>query len=75
MDFFEQIAAWTRENPGKTFGAMIGFVAGILVFTLGPLKTIIVAVLVLVGYFIGKSRDDNVSIVDQITGFFRRNRD
>lgn len=75
MDFFEQIAAWTRENPGKTVGAVTGFIAGILIFTLGLLKTIIVAVLVLIGFFIGKSRDDNVSVVDQITGFFRRNRD
>lgn len=75
MSFFDQIAEWTRENPGKTVGGLIGFIAGILIFTLGILKTLAVAVLVLVGYFIGKSRDDNVSIVDQITGFFRRNRD
>ena len=75
MEFFEQIAEWVRNNPGKTVGAAIGFLTGILVFTLGVLKTAIVAVLVLIGFFIGKSRDDNVSIVDQITGFFRRNRD
>jgi uncharacterized membrane protein len=75
MDFLGQIADWARENPGKTFGAIIGFISGIMIFTLGPLKTIIVAVLVLIGFFIGKSRDDNVSIVDQITAFFRRNRD
>ncbi|MBN1498207.1 MAG: DUF2273 domain-containing protein [Spirochaetes bacterium] len=75
MDFFEQIAEWTKANPGKTVGALIGFVTGILIFTIGPLKTIIVAFLVVIGFIIGKSRDDNVSIVDQITGFFRRNRD
>jgi uncharacterized membrane protein len=75
MEFFDQIAGWIRENPGKTTGVVIGFVAGILLFTLGWWKTLIVAVLVLAGYFIGKSHDDGVSIIDQITGFFRRNRD
>lgn len=75
MDFFEQIAGWVRENPGKTAGAIIGFIIGILVFTLGWWKTLIVLLLVVAGYFIGKSRDDNVSIIDQITGLFRRNRD
>jgi len=75
MDFFDQIAGWIRENPGKTIGAAVGFVIGILFFTLGWWKTLIIAVLVLIGFFIGKSRDDDVSIIDQITGFFKRNRD
>jgi uncharacterized membrane protein len=75
MDFFEQIAAWVRENPGKTVGAAGGFIIGILLFTLGWWKTLIVLVLMAAGFIIGKSRDDNISIVDQITGFFRRNRD
>jgi uncharacterized membrane protein len=75
MGFFEQIAAWVRENPGKTVGAGGGFIVGIMLFTLGWWKTLIVLALVAAGFFIGKSRDDNVSIVDQITGFFRRNRD
>jgi uncharacterized membrane protein len=75
MEFLDRIAGWIRENPGKAAGAAIGFVIGILFFTLGWWKTLIIAILVLAGYFIGKSRDDGVSIIDQITGFFRRNRD
>ncbi len=75
MGFLEQIADWVRENPGKTAGAAGGFIVGIMLFTLGLWKTLVVLVLVAVGFIIGKSRDDNVSIVDQITGFFRRNRD
>ncbi|MBN2158331.1 MAG: DUF2273 domain-containing protein [Spirochaetes bacterium] len=75
MNFFDYIAEWVRENPGKTIGAAAGFVIGILLFTLGWWKTLVVAVLVLIGFIIGKSRDENVSIIDQITGLFRRNRD
>ncbi|MBN2078807.1 MAG: DUF2273 domain-containing protein [Spirochaetes bacterium] len=75
MNFLEQIAEWIRENPGTTVGITCGFLVGILLFTIGWWKTLIVIALVLAGYVIGKSRDENVSPVDQIMGFFRRNRD
>ncbi len=74
MGFLEQIAEWIRENPGTTVGVACGFLVGILLFTIGWWKTLIVIVLVLAGYVIGKSRDENVSLVDQVMGFFRRNR-
>ncbi|TFH42280.1 MAG: DUF2273 domain-containing protein [Chrysiogenales bacterium] len=75
MNILDQIAEWVRENPGKTAGAACGFIIGILLFTIGWWKTMIVVILVMAGFMIGKSRDDNVSLVDQITGLFRRNRD
>jgi uncharacterized membrane protein len=75
MEFFDQIAGWIRLNPGKTIGAGLGFIIGILLFTIGWWKTIIIMVLMFIGFIIGKSRDDDVSIIDQISGFFRRNRD
>ena len=75
MGFFDQIAGWVRGNPGKTAGAASGLIVGIMLFTLGIWKTLVVVILVAAGFIIGKSRDDNVSIVDQITGFFRRKRD
>jgi uncharacterized membrane protein len=75
MDFFDQIASWMRENPGKTVGVAIGFIVGVLLFAVGWWKTLIILILVLVGYIIGKSRDENISVIDLITSFFRRNRD
>lgn len=75
MEFFDYIGQWIKENPGKTVGAVVGFIVGILLFTLGWWKTLIIIVLVFIGFVIGKSRDDNVSIIDQITSLFRRNRD
>ncbi len=75
MDFFDQIASWMRENPGKTVGVAVGFIVGVLLFTVGWWKTLIILILVLIGYIIGKSRDENISVIDMITSFFRRNRD
>ncbi len=75
MDFFDQIASWIKENPGKTVGGAIGFILGILLFTIGWWKTLIILVLVLAGFIIGKSRDENISVIDLITSFFKRNRD
>ena len=75
MSFFQSMADWGGENPGKIAGGVIGFVAGVLIFTLGIIQTLIVIAMVLVGYIIGKSRDDDISIIDMITGLFRRKRD
>ncbi|HNW29353.1 MAG TPA: DUF2273 domain-containing protein [Spirochaetota bacterium] len=75
MDFFEQIALWIKENPGKTVGAAIGFVLGVLLFAIGWWKTLIILILVLIGFIIGKSRDENIPVIDLISSFFRRNRD
>jgi uncharacterized membrane protein len=72
MGFFQVISQWAGENPGKTAGALIGFILGILLFALGLLKTLLILLMVLAGFFIGKSRDDNRSIIDQIKGLFKR---
>ncbi len=75
MNFFDQIAQWIHENPGKIIGAAGGFCIGILLFTLGWWKTLIVILLVFIGFLIGKSRDEDISIIDLIAGLFKRNRD
>lgn len=62
-------------NPGKALGAMAGFMLGILLFTFGILKTLVIILLVSAGFLLGKARDENVSIVDELTGIFKKNRD
>ncbi len=74
MAIFDNFSAWFNSNPGKVLGAAMGFLLGLLIFTLGIIKTLIIALLVLVGFFIGKSRDDGMSIIDEITGLFRRRK-
>ena len=70
MDFFRFIIDWINNNPGKATGAFLGFLIGIFIFTLGIVKTLLIVLLVLIGLLIGKSRDDNVSIIEMIKGIF-----
>jgi uncharacterized membrane protein len=74
MSFVNFIGTWINENPGKTNGCCAGLALGILIFTIGFLKTLLIIILVLVGYIVGKARDDNMSIVDEITGLFKRKK-
>ena len=59
---------------GLAAGAFAGFLFGVLLFTIGVLKTILILIFVLIGYIIGKSRDDNLSIVEEINELFRGKR-
>jgi len=75
MDFLQTVKGWINMNPGKALGAMAGFLLGILLFTFGILKTVVIILLVGAGFILGKARDENVSIVDELTGLFKKNRD
>ncbi len=75
MSFFNYLGDWINNNPGKALGAFLGFVLGILIFTIGFIKTLLIVLLVAVGYIIGKTRDDGVSLVDSVMGLFRRRDD
>lgn len=75
MSFFNYLGDWINNNPGKALGAFLGFVLGILIFTIGFIKTLLIVLLVAVGYIIGKTRDDGVSLVDSVKGLFRRRDD
>ncbi len=70
MDFFQTLSQWASDNPGKTVGGIAGFVLGVLLFTLGIVKTLLVLALVGAGIFIGKARDNGRSIFDEIKGLF-----
>lgn len=74
MNFFSFIADWVKENPGKTLGGLAGFILGILLVTFEIWKTLLIVLLIFIGYLIGKSRDEDMSIIDQIRGLFRRDR-
>ncbi len=71
MSAIRFILDWINENPGSAIGALLGFVFGILLFTVGFLKMMVLLVLVLIGYFVGKSWDKKVSPIDQIRDFIR----
>ena len=72
MAIINFIGEWINKNPGKATGAFLGFFLGIILFTFGFLKTIIIVLLILIGYFIGKSRDEHISLINQILNIFRK---
>ncbi len=74
MNFSEYISGWINKNPGKSAGALTGFVLGILILTLGFVKTVLIILFVVAGVIVGKLRDDKVSLFDEITGLFKRNK-
>ncbi len=70
MDFLSYVKDLINGNPGKTIGSCLGLIVGILIFTLGIVKTILVVVLVFIGFIIGKSRDEDISVIDAFIRFF-----
>ncbi|RPI95246.1 MAG: DUF2273 domain-containing protein [Spirochaetales bacterium] len=74
MSFLGSAGEWIGRNPGKAAGAFAGFLFGVLLFTIGIIKTLLIVLFVLIGYIIGKSRDDNVSILDELNDLFRGRR-
>jgi uncharacterized membrane protein len=65
---------WINENPGKAAGAIAGFVLGILILTIGFVKTLLIILFIVAGVIIGKMRDDRFPIFEQITGLFGRKK-
>ena len=72
MSLSRYLLEFANENPGKTVGAVTGFILGILILTFGFLKTIVVILFIILGIIIGKMVDDRISIVDEIRRIFRR---
>ncbi len=70
--FITYILDWINSNPGKAAGAFLGFVIGLLIISFGTIKTILVIILVLIGVIVGKLRDDEVPVIDQVKGLFKR---
>ena len=73
MDYFENIKEWISGNPGKAAGIAAGAVAGILILTLGVIKTVLVILFILLGYLIGKLKDDNISLKTFLDDIMKRN--
>lgn len=72
MEFSRFISDLFNENPGKTVGAAVGLILGVLILIFGFLKILVIIIFMLLGIIIGKMVDDRASVIDAITGFFRR---
>lgn len=72
MSLSRYLLEFVNDNPGKSVGAVAGFLLGILILTFGVLKTIVVILFIVLGIIIGKMVDDRISIFDEIRRIFRR---
>ncbi len=72
MEFSRFLADMFNNNPGKTVGAIAGLILGILILVFGFLQVLVIIIFILLGIIVGKMIDDKASIIDAITGFFRR---
>ena len=52
------ISQWVNDNPGKAVGGILGFVLGMLLLTIGIVKTLVIILLVATGFLAGKLIDD-----------------
>ncbi len=60
-----------RSNRGKFIGIGIGLISGIFILTLGFIKTLILAIFIFGGYWVGKRADENRDIREWLRGLFR----
>lgn len=72
MGISRYILEWVNYNPGKAVGAVAGFILGILIIAFGIAKTILIVLLVLLGFTIGKMIDERVSVFDGFRNIFRK---
>ena len=72
MEFHEKIIRFISENPGKSLGALLGFVIGILVLVFGVLKVFVIGFFVIIGIFAGKMIDEKPAVIERIMNIFKR---
>lgn len=65
---------WINRNPGRAVGIFTGLLVGVFLFSLGIFKTLLILLFMAIGYYLGRSRDDNVSIITEVTNFFKKDK-
>jgi uncharacterized membrane protein len=55
------LASLSKGGRGQTAGIVIGLIVGLLITVLGALKSLILALCVLVGYLAGKYYDEEIA--------------
>mgnify|MGYP000967465579 CR=1 FL=1 len=60
----EYLLNYYSNNRGKVNGALIGLVLSILILCIGFFKTLLIALFVFGGYYIGKKVDNKEDIIE-----------
>jgi uncharacterized membrane protein len=72
MNALDQLKDWINANPGRALGIAAGAVIGILVLTIGAIKVILVVLFILLGYLIGRLKDENTTVSSIVKDIFRK---
>ena len=68
-----QFLVWAIDNhPGKLIGTSVGFVLGLLMVTLGFWRTLVLTLLTILGFMLGKRQDDDESITTWLERNFNK---
>jgi uncharacterized membrane protein len=70
QSFYEYLAEQAGRNRGKVIGGLIGLLVALLWIISGFWTMLFIAILILIGYFIGKCFDDHVSLSELWTRMF-----
>ncbi len=60
------------EHPGKLIGTSLGLGIGLLVVILGFWRTLVIALFVSVGFYLGKRKDENLGLLSWIDNFINK---
>lgn len=67
-----KIINYIKNNKGKCIGALLGFIAAIMILTIGFFKTLFIYILVFIGSYLGKKKDEGLTFKDLIINFVNR---
>lgn len=66
MELWLYCLDYIRRNPGKTTGAVLGLIWGLIVLWLGLFWALFLTATTLIGYWLGKKIDDREDILEQL---------
>lgn len=72
MDNNPTLLNWINRNLGKFIGLLAGLIFGILILLIGILKTIVILVFALIGFYLGHLWDGGRSIQGIFKNIYRK---
>ncbi len=70
QSFYEYLAEQAGRHRGAVIGVLLALLVALLIIIFGFWKTIFLAILILIGYLVGKGFDNNVSLGELWTRMF-----
>ena len=65
-ELFEDFIAYYKRHKGRINGAIIGLVIAILIISFGIINSILIALFVFAGYYIGKKLENDKNFIRKL---------